>query len=600
MKITLCIGALFAGATVNAITPAEPGTPAFLKHRPVFHFLARKNWMNDPCAPYYDDATGLYHLFYQFNTQQTVWGNMTWGHAVSHDQATWIDYPDALKNEDANDFLGVFSGFAARKAVNGKDTVFYTGVTKLPISFKLPYLFGEHVNYATTSDGGKTWQKGSKPVIAEPPSGLNVTGWRDPYPFDSPALDAIYRVSNGHYLITAGGIHDVGPRIFLYHSNDYINWEYKGFLLSQEKNTSFSPFSGSWGYNFETTNFIELTDEEGKHHNVMMFAAEGIPNRYPMWAIGTLEAHDNCGDNSNGLFQPKMVGVSEYSSWYANAVYVDPKTNKHVVIGWITEDNGFTDEQPQGWNGILSVPREVSIAIVKDIYDPSDKFNAPGDYLVTNTKTLNNGKVVKTIKTLGIKAYESIKLLRGDQVETLNGPTNVVDEKVLDTKSKSFELYAEVTSFQSGSKVGFAVRRSDDNTEHTTIVYDDTTKKIVINRSASSTGQCDTFTATAKPNSANTEGFFHLFDKVNQQGQVSREPLRFNIFVDVSVVEVFVNDRFALSARIYPCESASSASNGISLVGPGTFENVKVWGNAKHAWPETRTVSKQELYYLVV
>ncbi|TYZ59396.1 hypothetical protein PybrP1_001614 [[Pythium] brassicae (nom. inval.)] len=593
-----------------AITPAAPGTPAFLKHRPVFHFLARKNWMNDPCGPYFDDATGLYHMFYQSNTEQTVWGNMTWGHAVSTDQVTWSDYPDALKNEDAYDSLGVFSGFAMPKAIGGKDTVFYTGVTKLPISWTLEYLFGEHVNYATTSDNGKTWQKGAKPVIMGPPAGMNVTGWRDPNVFQSKALDAVFGAgganSSSHYLITAGGIHGVGPRIFLYHSSNYLDWTYKGFLLSKEKNTTFSRFSGNWGYNFETTNFLEVTDAEGEAHNLMMFAAEGTPRRYPMWAVGSLgaKARATCGDGDNaapvdpqaGLFQPTMVGVTEYSLWYANAVYKDPKTNKNVVIGWITEDNGY-EMQPQGWNGILSLPREVGIEIVKNIYDPANALSAPGDWLVSSERALGCGKTVKSVKTLGLKPYEAVRLLRGDKVEKLSGATVVAkgSEKVLATQSKSFELYAEVSSFAKGGKVGFTVRRSADGKEQTAVVYDDATGKIVIDKTASSTVDCAPFTAANRPDRNNTEGFFHLYDTVTDAATcaVARETLRFSIFVDVSVVEVFVNDRFALSARIYPCESATSASDGISLVatgGPATFENVQIWSNAKHAWPETRTV----------
>lgn len=595
------------------ITPAEPGTPAFLKHRPVFHFLARKNWMNDPCGPYYDDATGLYHMFYQSNTEQTVWGNMTWGHAVSKDQVTWSDYPDALKNEDEYDFLGVFSGFAAPKAVEGKDTVFYTGVTKLPISWTKEYLFGEHVNYATTSDNGKTWQKGAKPVIMGPPAGMNVTGWRDPNVFQSKALDAVFGSNNSsssssHYLITAGGIHGVGPRIFLYHSSNYLDWTYKGFLLSKEKNTTFSEFSGNWGYNFETTNFLEVTDADGEMHNLMMFAAEGTPRRYPMWAVGSLGSgvRASCGgddddasavDPQAGFFQPKMVGVTEYSLWYANAVYKDPKTGKDVVIGWITEDNGY-EMQPQGWNGILSLPREVGIAIVKNVYDPENALSKPGDWLVSSVTPLSCGKTVKSVKTLGLKAYEAVQLLRGDQIETLSGATVVTksSEKVLATKAKSFELSAEVSAFAKGAKVGFTVRRSADGKEQTAVVYDDATGKVVIDRSASSTVDCSPFTAVNRPDRNSTEGFFHLYDQVTDAAScaVTRESLRFSIFVDVSVVEVFVNDRFALSARIYPCESAASASDGISLVTTGdaaTFENVQVWSNPKHAWAANRTVA---------
>ncbi|KAG2798442.1 hypothetical protein PC116_g23143, partial [Phytophthora cactorum] len=243
-------------ARAQDVVEAEPGTALFEQFRPVYHFTPREKWMNDPCAPYYDEATGLYHMFYQSNPNSTVWGNMTWGHAVSKDQVTWKDYPDALHPfEDKWDNLGVFSGFAMDNAIDGKHTVFYTGVTALPISWKKEYLFGEHVVYATTDDGGKTWQKGSEPLIELPPQGLNVTGWRDPMPFHSKSLDAhfSYDASKGsNYILVAGGIHDVGPRIFLYHAEDYVNWEYKGYLLAQEKNTTFSEYSGSWGFNFET------------------------------------------------------------------------------------------------------------------------------------------------------------------------------------------------------------------------------------------------------------------------------------------------------------------------------------------------------------
>jgi beta-fructofuranosidase len=614
MKVVPSISAFFLGSLLAVpslvaaqddagFAPvAEPGTTEFQKHRPVYHFLARKNWMNDPCAPYYDEATGLYHMFYQSNTEQTVWGNMTWGHAVSTDQVTWSDYPDALKNEDEWDFLGVFSGFAMPKAIEGKDTVFYTGVTKLPISWTKEYLFGEHVNYATTSDNGKTWQKGKKPVIELPPAGMNVTGWRDPNVFHSKSLDAFYGLSgsaNSHYLLTAGGIHGVGPRIFLYHSENYLDWTYKGFLLSKEKNTTFSEFSGNWGYNFETTNYLEVTDADGESHNLLMFAAEGTPRRYPMWATGSIGSRESCGetDPEAGLFQPKMVGVSDNSVWYANAVYKDSKNNKDVMIGWITEENGY-ERQPQGWNGILSLPRELGISIVRGIYDPENKLSSPGDWFVSAVANVDcNGKTVssKTIKTLGLKALPNTELLRGDQNEKVDKTTVTKDaEKVLATKAKSFELYGEVTSFEKGGKVGFNIRRSSESDEYTSVVYDDALKSVVVDRSKSSTVDCSPFTDANRPDRNNTQGHFHLYDLVEGSGsecQLTSETLKFHIFVDVSVVEVFVNDRFALSSRIYPCEGKTS-SDGISLVSSGaaTFENVQVWSNQKHAWADKREV----------
>ncbi|KAJ0406455.1 hypothetical protein ATCC90586_001934 [Pythium insidiosum] len=592
-----------AGLLSSLAASSAPSDPAlFQKHRPVFHFLARQNWMNDPCAPYFDPDTGLYHLFYQSNPFNSSWGNMTWGHAVSQDQVTWTDYPDALHPRDEWDHLGVFSGFARTKAIDGKDTVFYTGVTKLPISWRLEYLFGEHVNYATTSDHGKTWQKGAKPLIAQPPPGLNVTGWRDPYVFDSTALDKALRAPSGHYLLTAGGLHGVGPRIFLYHSTDYLNWNYKGFLLSQPKNTTFSRFSGNWGFNFETTNFVEIKDAEGETHNVMMFAAEGTPKRFPMWATGDIVAPASSNlcedasvvqDQDQGLFRPKMVGVTEYSDWYANAVFQDPKTGAYVVWGWIVEDNGF-EAQPQGWNGILSLPREAHIAILRDIYDRDNVLNGPGDWVVASTRPAKcpsqDKRQVKTIKTLGMKPSRQLELLRGDRVEEVSKMT-VSSEHVLQSTGKSFELMAHVTTFPKDGQVGIRVRRSAGLHEFTSVVYDAKTKKVVIDRRQSSTADCAPFTASNKPNLNATEGLFHNFELLDEASCAVRpEPLTFRVFVDVSVVEVFVNDRFVLSSRIYPCENRDTA-DGIALVSTGgdaVFEKVQVWSNPKHAWSATR------------
>src|SRR6476469_3440399 len=63
-------------------------------HRPQIHFSPKEKWMNDPNGMvFYKD---VYHLFYQYYPDSTVWGPMHWGHATSTDMIHWVHKPIAL------------------------------------------------------------------------------------------------------------------------------------------------------------------------------------------------------------------------------------------------------------------------------------------------------------------------------------------------------------------------------------------------------------------------------------------------------------------------------------------------------------------------
>ena len=53
------------------------------RQRPIYHFMPRRNWMNDPNGLI--QWQGVYHIFYQHNPNAAVWGDMHWGHATSTD-----------------------------------------------------------------------------------------------------------------------------------------------------------------------------------------------------------------------------------------------------------------------------------------------------------------------------------------------------------------------------------------------------------------------------------------------------------------------------------------------------------------------------------
>ena len=150
--------------------------------RPQFHLLPAKNWMNDPNGPIY--WKGHYHMFFQYNPNAAVWGDMHWAHAVSDDMIHWRHLPIALAPTAGwDDADGCFTGSAVDD--NGVATILYTGVKTVPPERATlrdgVHNFREAVCLATTSDPQlRAWIKWKTPVI-EPPQDPRLTGFRDPF-----------------------------------------------------------------------------------------------------------------------------------------------------------------------------------------------------------------------------------------------------------------------------------------------------------------------------------------------------------------------------------------------------------------------------------
>ena len=90
--VTLLAAALCAASTAHAQSYQE-------QYRPQFHYTPAKNWINDPNGLVYHNDE--YHMFYQYNPTGDIWGNISWGHAVSPDLMHWEEKPVALNTFDA-------------------------------------------------------------------------------------------------------------------------------------------------------------------------------------------------------------------------------------------------------------------------------------------------------------------------------------------------------------------------------------------------------------------------------------------------------------------------------------------------------------------
>ena len=304
--------------------------------RPQYHLLPAHNWMNDPNGPIF--FRGRYHMFHQYNPQAAVWGNMNWAHATSPDMIHWQHEPIALSPTPGGpDRDGVFSGSAVLD--HGKPTMIYTAVAPPPSDSDATLRDGSHTWQETQclavaqDDNLSSWKKLPEPVIAAPPTGLAVTGFRDP---------CLWREGNSWMLILGSGIRGKGGSVLLYSSPDLRHWTYLHPLVEGASTDIRSSNPVDTGEMWECPDFFPL----GSKH-VLLISTMGKVR----WKVGKY---------ANQRFTSEKEGVVDWGAYYAAKTMLD-KTGNRILWGWITETRPDADLIAAGWAGAMSLPRVLSL-----------------------------------------------------------------------------------------------------------------------------------------------------------------------------------------------------------------------------------------------
>ena len=279
-------------------------------HRPRFHFSARQNWHNDPNGLVYHE--GRWHLFFQHNPEATVWGNMTWGHAVSDDLVHWHQVEHALHPDDHGT---MFSGSAVVDELNtsnlGHETLlaFYTAA-------------GNHVEppkpytqcLAYSADSGDTWLKFDENPIVPWIEAHN----RDP--------KVIWHSPTRSWIMA---LYLADDRYCLLRSTDAKRWE-------QIQRISLE-------HDSECPDFFPLSDDAGIERWVFW----GGSGRYLI------------GDFDGMVFSPcSEVQTCEYgSNGYAAQTWSNAPKERCIQISWMS--GGRYPEMP--FNQQMSFPVELSL-----------------------------------------------------------------------------------------------------------------------------------------------------------------------------------------------------------------------------------------------
>ncbi|XP_065871286.1 acid beta-fructofuranosidase 1, vacuolar-like isoform X2 [Euphorbia lathyris] len=314
----------------------------FYWQRTSYHFQPQKNWMNDPDGPLF--YMGWYHLFYQYNPDSAIWGNITWGHAVSRDLIHWLYLPFAMVPDQWYDINGVWTG-SATLLPDGQIMMLYTGDTNASVQV-------QNLAYPTNLSDPLLidWVKYPGNPVIVPPPGIETDEFRDPTT-GWLGLDGVWRITIGsRYNVTLG-------ISLVYRTTNFTTFE----LLDEPLHAVLG--TGMW----ECVDFypVSVNGSKGLDTSVVgsgikhVLKASLDDTKLDHYALGTYDPIEDKWTPDD----PEMdVGLGlqvDYGRYYASKTFYDQNKERRILWGWINETDSEQDDLEKGWASVQTIPRTV-------------------------------------------------------------------------------------------------------------------------------------------------------------------------------------------------------------------------------------------------
>lgn len=381
------------------MTKTEAGHPRARLGRdpqaPAFHFTAPQGWLND--ANGLGQWDGIFHLFYQHNPSAPVHNLIHWGHATSTDLVHWHDEPIALAPSPGPDAEGCWSGVLVNDG--GTPTLVYSG--HAPAQGRT-----QTCCIAIGAPDLRSWTKlPDNPVIASPPTGLEVTEFRD---------HTVWSEDGRWHQAMGSGVVGRGGALLHFSSDDLRHWDYEGPLLTAECLPSGGPFAGT---TWECPDVFTLPTSDGDQHHVAIFSAWDYGQTlYPLYTTGHL---------ADGRFTPTAaprhldLGLRHF---YAPQSFT-AADGRRIQFGWAQEARPEPAILEAGWCGVMSLPRELIL-------------NSGGQLLAAP---------VREVDTLRIGDGEQVSLTEGTVTPRTGGDQLDLDASVMLPPGGSLEVAVRAT-----------------------------------------------------------------------------------------------------------------------------------------------------------
>lgn len=391
---------------VFALTFASPAARAQeggydQPYRPQVHFSPREHWTNDPNGLVF--FHGEYHLFFQFNPFGDEWGHMSWGHAVSKDLLHWQELPVAIPEKDGE---MVFTGSVV---VDHKNSSGFCA----PGSECLVAVYTGHYstsgntlqtqNLAYSRDDGRTWIR----YAANPVLDLHMADFRDP----SVSWDEERR----HWLMVVSLPRE--RKVRFYTSADLKQWA---------QASDFGP-AGDVDGDWECPDLLRIPGE--KAGSGMWALKVGLNPGAPQggsgeqYFLGDFDGKQFTSSSEAGSHGWTNYGKDDYCAISFNGI---PKSEKPVLIGWMSNWQYASKVPTSPWRGQMSLPRRLSLlndaAGLALVQEP---VTAPlrGDH--SDISTVNGGKLSNSLQETPFE----LDLHFGRPSETVFGVRLYTDEQ---------------------------------------------------------------------------------------------------------------------------------------------------------------------------
>uniref|UniRef100_A0A453QAK3 Uncharacterized protein n=2 Tax=Aegilops tauschii TaxID=37682 RepID=A0A453QAK3_AEGTS len=290
-------------------------------------------------APMY--YRGRYHFFYQYNPTGVVWGNITWGHAVSRDLVHWRHLPLAMVPDQWYDIHGVLTG-SATILPNGTVIVLYTGKTDTSAQVQCLALPADPADPLLVN-----WTKHPANPVILPPPGIGLQDFRDPTTAWFDQSDLTWRTligskdDNGHAGIA-----------LMYKTKDFIRYELIPGVLHRVEGT------GMW----ECVDFYQVGGGNNSSKEALyVLKASMDDERHDYYALGRYDA----ATNTWTPLDPKLdVGIGLRYDWgrfFAATSFYDPVKRRRVMWAYVGETDSLSANVAKGWASVQTIPRTVEL-----------------------------------------------------------------------------------------------------------------------------------------------------------------------------------------------------------------------------------------------